>query len=198
MKLWTIQTLDAWQALQQQGCLRAELRYVDPDHLTPYQWMIDQARRRIGPEPAGCQSLIWAWSQWQDQSKPKPDLRFGAHLPKRTAGVRLEIEVDDAQVLLSDFGLWHYVLSYWYLPESEADDEAFAAALEQLGLSFYETKPLPDPLYHQRIRRSWLRIFDLDWSDEHRSHPRAQKSIQAVFWELHIEQVRHVQHFIAR
>lgn len=65
-----------------------------------YQWMIEQARQRIGPEPAGCESLIWAWYQWQDQQKPKPDLRFRAHLPKGTAGVRLEIEIDDSHALI--------------------------------------------------------------------------------------------------
>lgn len=163
-----------------------------------YEWMIEQARQRIGPTPAGCQSLIWAWYQWQDQSRRKPDLRFGAHLPKGTAGVRLELEVDDAQVLLSDFELWHHVLSYTYLPASEADDEAFSAELEQRGLSVYTTRPLLDSVYHERIRQSWQRIFDLDWSDEYVARPRAQKSIQAVFWELHIEQVQHVQHFVAR
>ncbi|HEY0606752.1 MAG TPA: DUF3841 domain-containing protein [Herpetosiphonaceae bacterium] len=196
MKLWTIQTRDAWQKLQQQGCLRAELRYIDPNHLMSYQWMIDQARQRIGPAPAGCQSLIWAWYQWQNQSRRKPDLRFSAHLPKGTAGVRLELEVDDAQVLLSDFELWHHVLNYWYLPASKADDEAFAAELEQLGLP--ETKRKLNPAYDERIRRSWRRIFDLDWSDEYIARSRAQKSIQAVFWELHIEQVQHVQHFVAK
>lgn len=198
MKLWTIQTLDAWQMLQQQGCLRAELRFVDQDRHIPYQWMVEQARQRIGPEPVGCQALIWAWYQWQDQQRRQPDLRFRAHLPKQAAGVRLEIEVDDAQVLLSDFGRWQHVLNYWYLPESEADDAAFAAELGRRGLSVYQTKPLPNPVYHERICRSWLRIFDLDWSDEYIARPRAQKSIQAVFWELHMDQVRHVQHFIAR
>lgn len=198
MKLWTIQRLEAWQMLQQQGCLRAELRYANQDYLIAYEWMVAQARQRIGPAPSGCQSLIWAWYQWQDQAKPKPDLRFSAHLPKGTAGVRLEIEVADAQLLLSDFALWQHVLNYWYLPESEADAEAFAAELERLGLSFHAARPLPNPAYAERIRQSWLRIFDLDWCDEYVAYPKPNKPIQAVFWELHIEQVQHAQHFIAK
>ena len=40
------------------------------------------------------------------------------HLPKGERGVRLELQVADDRVLLSDFDLWHYVLNYWYLPET--------------------------------------------------------------------------------
>jgi hypothetical protein len=36
---------------------------------------------------------------------------------------------------LSDFDLWHYVLNYWYLPESEAEGEEFELELKQYGLS---------------------------------------------------------------
>lgn len=90
-------------------------------------------------------------------------------------------------MLLSDVELWHYVLNSWYVPQSEADAAAFKAEFQ-----------LPNSAYEDHMRRSWLRIFDLDWFDEYTAHPRAQKTIQAVFWELHLDQVRHVQHFTAR
>ena len=119
-------------------------------------------------------------------------------MPKGSRGVRLEIELDERRVLLSDFELWHYVLNYWYLPESEEDGESFEAELKGAGLCFFTEKPLPDPGYHKRIEASWLRIFDLDWSAKEIASPRKDKQIQAVFGELREENIRSVQYFTAR
>lgn len=198
MRLWTIQPAEAWQTLQQKGVLRAELRHIDQAFRESYEWLVAQARQRIGPEPPGCQFPIWAWYQWHDHHRPKPDLRFSAHLPRGDEGFRLEIEVPDAQVLLSDFELWHHALNYYYLPESEEEGEAFDAELERNGLNPYTTRPLPHPEYDRKMRNSWLRIFDLDWTAKGIASPRKEKSIQAIFWELRQDQIKRVQRFISR
>lgn len=136
--------------------------------------------------------------QWHGERKRRPDLRNSGHLPRGTRGVRIEFEADETQVLLSDFELWHYVLNYWYLPESEADGEAFEAELAKVSLSYYASKPLPDPKYHKRIERSWLRIFDLNWSCDGIASQKEDKSIQTALWELRIESIKKVQEFTAR
>lgn len=130
----------------------------------------------------------------------KPDLRSSGHLLKGERGVRIEFRVSDRLILLSDFDLWHYVLNYWYLPESEKDAEDFEAELSRRGLSYYSTKPLRNAAFHKKITESWARIFDLDWADRKQSiaHPRAKKSIQASCWELRRNQVRDVRFFRAR
>jgi hypothetical protein len=196
--LWTIQTAEAWQTLQRKGVLRPESHHVEQRFLESYKWLVTQMCQRIGPQPADCDFPVWAWYQWYDCRRPRPDLRFGAHLPKGTEGFRLEIELSHSQVLLSDFELWHYVLNYHYLPESEEDGEAFDAELEQTGLCPCTTKPLPHRQYDQRVRDSWLRIFDLGWSAKAIASPMEDKSIQAVFWELQVEQIKSAQRFIAR
>lgn len=101
-------------------------------------------------------------------------------------------------MLLSDFTLWHHVLNYWYIPLSEAEGEAFELELDQRGLSFFLDKPLPDPLYHERIVQSWERVFDLDWCDPAFTDPFEQKAIQATLWELREEQIRDCTYFTAR
>ena len=126
-----------------------------------------------------------------------PDLRYSL-FPKGMKAVRLEIEIDESQALLSDYELWHYVLNYWYLPESEEDGEAFEAELNELGLSPYTTKPLPHPDYDLKVRNSWLRIFDIDWAAPGIASARDEKSIQAVFWELTMSQVKKVKEFTAK
>jgi hypothetical protein len=199
MKLWTIQPLAVWQLWQDQGTFKVMPRDLEEDFIRAYQWLMEQMTQRVGKPPPGCQWPIWAWYQYTSQDRPKPDLRHAAHLPKGTMGVRIEIEVEDSQVLLSDFKLWHYVLNYWYLPESEEDSESFEQELAQQDLSLYHIQLLPRSDYDAKIRKSWERIFDLDWEEEyHLCFSRHQKMIQAVFWELRIEQVKKVDLFKAR
>ena len=112
--------------------------------------------------------------------------------------MRIEFEIDDSLVLSSDFDLWHYVLNYWYLPASSVEGETFESELAEQGLSFYQTKPLPNPAVDEAIRASWEHIFDLEWVEKDLSAPRADKSIQAAFWELPLESVRRVDEFVAR
>ena len=166
--------------------------------LSAYQWMAEKMRSRIGPPPEPDCLPIWAWHQWEGTKRKKPDLRASGHLCKGERGVRIEFEQAGDGMLLSDFCLWHYVLSYWYLPVSEADAEVFEKELASHGLSFFDQKPLPHADYHTRIVRSWDRIFDLDWSEPDVSQPRETKAIQAAMWELKRDQVKRHKPFTSR
>lgn len=197
MLLWTIQDLAAWERFQQRGVLRADARRVCRTFRPAYEWMAQQMRIRLGEASTRRASPIWAWYQWKGEREPRPDLRASGHLARGTRGVRIEFETNEP-VLLSDFELWHNVLNDWYLPNSEADGERFQARLKRRHLSFYETKPLPDPRFHRAIVKSWERIFDLDWNDKHLTQPKARKSIQATLWQVEWNWVRAVSEFVAR
>jgi len=197
--LWSIQSIDAWKILQTSGTLCCDARLSDKDFAEAYEWMAEQMCKRLQVRrPAYGVLPLWAWYQWDGEQRRKPDLRSGGHLPRGERGVRIEFEIDDNLVLLSDFELWHYVLNYWYLPASVAEDEAFSAKLTERGMSFYKTKPLPEPTFDKAIRESWERIFNLDWAEEDLAAPRAEKSIQATYWELSLERVKRVDEFVAK
>jgi len=198
MILWTIQSLPAWEELQRHGLLQTDPRCVDNNFLPAYRWIADQMGLRLGCRTSLESLPLWAWYQWQDEEKPKPDLRSRGHLPKGQKGVRITFEHSEESVLLSDFDLWHYILNYWYLPASLEDGEAFEAELAGHGLSFFESKPLSNPVYHKHIQDSWERIFNLSWTEEDLSLPFPQKSVQGTFWELRIDQVKEVKVFTAR
>ena len=207
MTLWTIQTIAAWKILEREKVLFNDPRYSraaeEELFLDAYRWMVKQMERRIGPKPDNTSFPLWAWYQWHDSKKRKPDLRCIAHLPKGERGVRIEFEQSDKEVLLSDFVLWNnYSINYWYLPRTIAEGDAFDAELEaelsRHNLDFSGLKLLPVRAYHQRIEDSWERIFDLDWSEEDISDPFDKKSIQATFWQLNFDQIKDVQFFTAR
>jgi hypothetical protein len=136
---------------------------------------------RLGPPTLQEQMPVWLWCQWRGQRRRKPDLRHRGHLPQGSMGVRIELEIDGAHVLRSDFDLWHYVLNGWYLPGSLADERDFDAH--------------PD---RRRIEPSWQRIFDLGWSNRRYTVAGGEKSIQGVTWELRPEDVRGATGFRAR
>lgn len=206
MILWTIQDYRAWESAQQAGILRTDTTYIEADKfasqaMMAYKWLVEQMEQRIGSKPSGVEFPIWAWYQWNNDRQRKPDLRSSGHLQRGQKGVRIEFGIDDQQVLLSDFDLWHYALNYWYLSLNEQEDMAFEAELEAHGFSFYEMKPLPHTAYHQRILDGWQRIFDLDWHDETgyiSENRKKDKSIQATLWELPLAHIRKVTTFIAR
>jgi len=199
MILWTIQSENAWQDLIKNGYLSGTKADVSDEIWDmAYCWMTGQMKKRLGSRPNAECFPIWAWYQWRGAKRRRPDLRAGGHLAKHETGVRIEFECSENAALLSDFELWHYVLNYWYLPQSVSDDEAFESELANKELSFFTTKPLPDQEYHEKIVHSWERIFDLNWFQSGLSAPRDQKSIQATIWQVKLEQVRNHTFFKSR
>lgn len=197
MKLWTIQTVPAWESMQQRGHLRGQRSHADSDFLPAYDWMAAQMRERIGQPPSTRISVpIWAWQQYDGIHRKRPDLRSSGHLPAGTRGYRIGFTVPDSCVLLSDFELWHYALNYWYLASSEPDAEMFDKRHENLRCSW--SNPPPDQRVNSAIKRSWYLMFDLDWHDPYITAPRDRKSIQATLWQLDGSWVTTVDEFVAR
>ena len=205
MTLWTIQTFAAWEKLQRSQVLVCNPRYSLPSRdlwssdrtRGAYAWMVKQMRRRLEAQSEASFPL-WGWYQYNGIKQRKPDLRRRAHLPKGTRGVRIEFEAPEKTVLLSDFDLWHFALNYYYLPENEADDDAFERLLSDHNLTSEHLASTKRAPYHQRIQASWECIFDLTWEEEYCAHPYSEKSIQATFWKLHMHQIRDVKVFTSR
>jgi len=179
MRLWTIQTEEAYRAFEQRGFLRGDKRRVDRGWRTAYEWMAQQMALRIGKPPAGCSAPVWAWKTWLERSD-RPDLRSGAHLPRGTAGVRIAFDVEPDQVLLSDFTRWHVVLNNGWLADDEEEDNV------------WERSPPDD------IRGTWERIFDLGRGCPEYFGPVETRGVQAALWQIEWPQVREVTRFVAR
>ena len=180
MILWSIQDEASYKELLKKGVFRCDLRSEGlPDFKAAYDWMVAQMIERIGPKPRGVVYPIWAWFQWDEKSK-KPDLGYLRRQCGRKGQrfVRLELEIPDKDVLLSDFELWHSVLNNCTLTYSEEEDDMLERKCASLS-----------PEESQKIKEeTWRTIFDLspidtDWI-------RRGDSIQATFWELRIEYVR--------
>lgn len=98
--------------------------------------------------------------------------------------VQITFEADPASFLLSDFDSWHIVLANQFLADNEAEWD-----------KFYENNPKPS---QADVEPSWDRIFDLFHHTPGWDCEPDRKSIQATLWEIHISQVKKVEHFMAK
>ena len=133
---------------------------------------------------------------WWGWARPKPDLRRTGHLPQGTRGVRLELELADDQVLLSDFDAWHVVLNRGYLALNEAEFDDFYRRFDE-SVPDPHAWPLPEP-WHTLIVSSWERIFDLETQAAASDWWGAVTHIQVTFECLQLRNVQHIACFVAR
>lgn len=196
IRLWTIQPLTIYEALLEKGevaVFESEFAKSDPKFLYGYEWLIDQMKRRIGPSPQANQYPMWAWFQWSNYNQNKPDMRKYC-LPKGEKNVRLTIEMDRKDVLLSDFELWHNV--FWHqIPV--IGDKDFLKTIPEDDLPYlgYSETAFPDlSAKHQNlIKDTWSNIFNLNIAESWHT-----KSIQATFWSLRLSDVKKVEFFTGR
>ncbi|GAA0178972.1 hypothetical protein SH2C18_19340 [Clostridium sediminicola] len=130
-------------------------------------------------------------------------MRCSGYAEKGTKLYRIEFEIEEDKVLLSNFDLFHYVLNYWYLPKNEEDDNLFYREMDKNNITLFDlqnfnknSKELNK--LRAKVKESWNLIFDLDRYDEYINGTENEKSIQATICELRWESVVDVKEFIAR
>lgn len=173
-------------------------QFVWEEFLFGYDWFIRQMKVRIGKIPFPECDPIWAWYQYSGSKNRRPDLRNSALLKRGEKGVCIQIEKKDSEVLLSDFHLWSYPLSFkMYLGNFEQDSLDFDKFFEKRNLDSLNFDTFPLEIKH-KIVKSWDKIFDLYFDDPYHAHKRSDKSIQATFWSLSINEITKVDYFTAR
>ena len=182
VKIWSIQSIDAYRHLLRYGSLRGDYRRVHLADRPAYRWMSEQLRQRSVANCTG--SFVWAWHTYSAEYK-RPDLRRRHHLPLGTKGVRIELEVDRQEVLLSLVDPWICVLRGTYVPISTAE-----AAMYDLLQGRRRGR--------REIRKTWPRIFDLSLRHRALWGRSKQYSIQACMPMIDISQVRDVRFFTAK
>jgi len=116
---------------------------------------------------------VWLWIK-------KPDMRSTGHFEGGTRCVRLTLDLDDFDVLVSDFERWHMVLSNGFCSDNETEDDDFCYGK-----------------LHITKEQSWERIFDLyrktdiEWTG-------GGRWLQGTTGRVTLDKVKKVEHFITR
>lgn len=175
MKIWTIQDYRVWELLQQDGSFSLnDESFIYESYLNAYKWLSQKMRKKIPESVPNTAWPIWGWVQWRDAKKFLPDLRYSLHLPTGTHGIRLCLDVNPEQILLSDFDDWHWPLNYFANNRNDIN------------------KPIP-----KKLDEKWARTILLEHSDLNHCSIK-HRSVQATFWKIHLDQVIDTHEFIAK
>lgn len=171
---YSIQTKEAWDMANKQKCLQGNPAYICfEDFEESYSWMMEQMSKRL-PRYRG-ERPIWLWLE-------KPDMRQSLHAETNSAIVRLTIQLEEEDVLVSDFEDWHFVLNNSYLAYSEAEYEEYKRGEAKHGK--------PD---------TWVRIFEMERDvEEAWAGKEEDRRFQGVTGKIPINAITKVEHFIAR
>jgi hypothetical protein len=195
MKLWTIQSYERWQRLQRDGVLH-QLRVEDENRIS-YGFMSQRLAAKAGPAPVEQCWPIWAWSQWRGPAHPHPDLTDDQYTEADGSEICLELEIPESRVLLSQYAIWtHGPYSHLPIFASQSYVDRFLKRLEKAGIPWhYEGLEaiLSNAKFGKLVRRSWEKVFDLNYESDLTDDPETQR-IQAVFWELRLQDVIKIQH----
>lgn len=193
IRLWTIQSLGAYQDFLRTGRFRSSSEYVDPSFARAYDWMAVQLETK-DPKPAvpGLRYPVWAWFQYDGLDCKNPCIRDQGLLPPGTSGVLLEILAAPDRLLMSDFQKWHAVLNEEYLPLDLIDQASFDEWLASLDDAASKRSQV-----RARIEASWTRIFELSAPATDCWEGIQQREIQAVLWQIEAAMVSSIEHFVA-
>ena len=193
--LWSVQPEPVAEILRNSGRLTGDGRRVRHYLRPAYRWMIEHLSNRV-PRPSHCRFPIWAWERFSGPRRKRPDLRRSGILPPRgTKGILIEYECADSAVLLSDIDKWYAVIRRRYLPLTMSEALAFERKLDLAGVA--NTWPYPEP-FHTKVVSSWKRVFDVDAPATDCWLGPEEREVQAVVWELKLENVRSFIPFISR
>ncbi len=151
-----------------------------------YKYMADKLRARYRSD------LIyprWGWFKYEGKSViEQPDAFFASAPYTKSYLLKLDIK----ECLLSDFDAWHCCLNLCPLCYSEEEESEFdywedIARLKHWDIFFKDnayTYALRD-----RVIKTWDRVFDIYAENDYALYTNDYKSIQAVFWQIHQENV---------
>lgn len=191
MKVYTIQTVDFYKELLQNGVVYCN-KESDwcKDCKVQYNWMAEQMRKRLGEPPLpNIKYPVWVWLQYNSLKKSKPPMSPKDIPAGQNEAVMLELDVPEDAVLLSDLNLWILPLNHWAINNRREDKLLYKelGEYEKTHGKCYEMHEYPEEI-RQKIFDSWERVFDLNIHDRYMvTSRRKNRSIQGTIWLLRKE-----------
>ncbi|MBZ5735426.1 DUF3841 domain-containing protein [Nocardioides sp. TRM66260-LWL] len=157
LRLWTIQTREAYEVLVRDGALRGSPEHIEPTFAEPYAWLEGQAASRLG---TGTGTLLWLWARG-----PATVVRGSA--VHGADEVLLEVVKPRDEVLLSRFDAWHSCLNgYPHLqPAPDESDAEYDRRLDVVYDLYDDARREHGdlPLLMQEVMQwSWCEVIDPD------------------------------------
>lgn len=157
MKLYTVQNLKAWIKSQELGYLTGNDEYIDEDFKPAYNWMKEQMKNKL--RNYNEETPIWLWLDVNN-------INIGELLNDEY--VILEVKLDESEVLLSNFIVWHNVLNGWHVDET----------------------------YDMTIEESWELIFDFEELEEMGYDIDDISNVQGVTHKINLKDITKIKYMV--
>lgn len=176
LRLWTIQSPEAYEILRRDGTLHGSPDHITPEYARPYAWLEEQAAHRLPTEPG---TLLWLWVR-ADNDHLRGCARYGEE------EVLLEVTIPRDHVLISAFGQWHSCLNgYPVIPvlpgETPQGWSRRADEIYEVLAPYKHDRPVPEILV-QIMQWTWAAILDPATFED-------DEVLQGVVHQLHSHQV---------
>ncbi len=180
MRLWTVQDEEVYNIIMEKGeylCDGSKSENLESELFKiAYTWLVEKMEEKLGKAPEGIQYPVWAWPF-------KPDFRKRCWKTSGEKCVRIEFEIDESEIFITDFFGWHMPLNHFPLFDIDDDDEWEEVYSEFERLKFDERDKV--------LKKSWEKII-------YDKIPDQKECAQITFWRLKKEQIKKVDHLIAR
>lgn len=170
-KYYTIHPRRLWKKFLKQGYIVGDMEYAM--YPKQYKWMMEQMINRLPNYQGECP--IWLWTEHP------PFYRYGYAMTSRKKYVLLTVELNDGDVLLSDFDAWHIPLN-----NGTFNDDGVQ--------SYSDFKSQRNSNYSD-----WEKIFDFEWLKKHfHENESVLMNLQGTTGKIAIENVVAVKHFTTK
>lgn len=184
VRIWSIQSIEVCNKIQEGGYYRCDITKSNiadiDDYKIAYGWMAEMMLNKITKPNNQIDYPIWGWYKYDGRNK-QPDLRQSGYGEKGKLYGCIELEIADANMLLSGFDEWHFILSDSYFYESDNEEGIDKEDVWFSGLS--------ERRQQQVKEKSWERIFDVTDDNQY---------VQATFWEIKKDNVCNIKYFKCR
>lgn len=149
----------------------------DEEFKKAYDWLVVKMHERIDNNITDYP--VWAWRKYNNKIK-QPDLRHRGYAPRGTELACIEVEIEDKNVVLTDFDTWHLIINDMYCSRETDPD------LIEKDYDWFDT--LDTEIQEKLKLESWNDTFNVSKSDY----------IQACFFTLRKEDIVSVKIFKAK
>lgn len=152
MKFYTVQSQGTMKRAREKGVYSSDKKHwFEPK---AYPWMIEKYNEKL---KKSAESLLWLWDK-------KPNVDGSGWGETGKVMELIEVELDEQEVVLSEFGLWHYVLNGW-------------------TIQLYENEDI-------EMEKSWERIFDKELCESSEYLTCKRPEWQYVAGEVPVEKMK--------
>lgn len=190
MKLVTFQTMDALKELINNGYLQCNEKYINmPKVGYAYSWISEKMNKQI--QNNGIKYPIWSWVKVKNGICP-PKVK-GKHV--KGFEVKITFNKKDADVFITDFRRYSFVLNNVYIPKDKKDKELFDKRLKKHNITREDLEAYvrKDKYMEHRKDKEFLEVCQDIRKSFDRCITKDSNILQGCVWKINLEDIEKIE-----